>query len=156
MTSTKGVARSWRPTRGSHAGVAGLCGLALVAGLTGCTSNGSPDGRGDRPHEATGETTPEPFVTGACVDGTAAVVVEAGAPETVFTDACDTVSVIGTGGTVSLGTVRHLVVEGTKLAVVIDSVELVDFAGDDNTVSHAGTAPVVNENGTTGSVVTSR
>ena len=156
MTSTKGVARSWRPTRGSHAGIAGLCGLALVAGLTGCTSNGSPDGRGDRPHEATGETTPEPFVTGACVDGTAAVVVEAGAPETVFTDACDTVSVIGTGGTVSLGTVRHLVVEGTKLAVVIDSVELVDFAGDDNTVSHAGTAPVVNENGTTGSVVSSR
>jgi hypothetical protein len=32
----------------------------------------------------------------------------------------------------------------------------VDFAGDDNTVSHAGAEPVVNENGTTGSVVTSR
>lgn len=156
MTSMPRAARSWRPVRRNLAGALGLGGLALVAGLTGCTSNGSPDDRGDRPHETTGETTPEPFVSGVCVDGTAAVVVEAGAPETVFTEPCDTVSVIGTGGTVSLGTVRHLVVEGTKLAVVIDSVDLVDFAGDDNTVSHAGAEPVVNENGTTGSVVTTR
>lgn len=156
MTSMQGAARSWRPTRRNLAGVLGLCGLALVAGLTGCTSHGPADDRRGRPDETTGETTPEPFVSGVCVDGTAAVVVEAGAPETVFTEPCDTVSVIGTGGTVSLGTVRHLVVEGTELTVVVGSVDLVDFAGDDNTVSHTGAEPVVNENGTTGSVVTTR
>lgn len=149
-------APAWLPRQRLVAGGLVVSGLALGAGLTGCTSDGSPDGRGARPHETTSETTPEPFVPGVCVDGTAAVIVEAGAPETVFTEPCDTVSVIGAGGTVSLGTVRHLVIEGTKLTVVVDSVELVDFAGDDNTVSHTGGEPVINVNGTTGSVVTTR
>jgi len=126
----------------------------VLGALVGCTSADDEfDGRHDGDGTPRAEASPEPFVTGECLDGAAALVVDAEHPEVTFDEACETVSVIGTDGTVTLGAVGHLVVEGRGLTITAETVTAVDFAGDDNVLSHGGAAPTVTENGTTGNTV---
>jgi len=133
-----------------------LLGTVLVTGIAGCTitTDTSPDPIGSSTPLA--ESTTSPFVTETCVDGNASVVLDDETTDVVFTEACDSVDVIGSDGTVTLADVGHVVVEGTGITVTAGAVGTVDFAGDDNTLSHTGDAPVVGDAGTTGNTVTGR
>ena len=141
-------------------GLSALLGAVLVTGIAGCTSANSSDS--DATPDLTGSSTPlaesttSPFVTETCVDGNASVVLDDETTEVVFTEACDSVNVIGSDGIVTLADVGHIVVEGTGITVTAGAVGTIDFAGDGNTLSHTGDAPVVGDAGTTGNTVTAR
>lgn len=140
------------------AALTALLGAVLVTGVAGCTSATDTDGTPDATGSSTplAESTTSPFVTETCVDGNASVVLDDETTDVVFTEACDSVNVIGSDGTVTLADVGHVVVEGTGITVTADAVGTIDFAGDGNTLSHTGDAPVVNDAGTTGNTVTGR
>lgn len=127
-----------------------VLGAALVATLAGCSSS-SNDATSKTPAPT---VTAEAPVVNKCVDGNAVVTPTKDKPEITLTGACDTVSVVGTSGKVILGSVKHLVFEGTENSVTVDAVEKVDFGGNDNKVVHKGAAPTVNDKGTTGNTVT--
>ena len=78
--------------------------------------------------------------------------IEADSPVAVVDSDCDLVSVVGSGGTVELGTVGTLVVEGTGVTVSVDQVTTVRLAGDDDVVTHGGAAPTVEDAGERNSV----
>ncbi|TDT63034.1 DUF3060 domain-containing protein [Frigoribacterium sp. PhB116] len=140
------------------AALSALLGAVLLTGVAGCTNAASTDGTPDATGSSTrlAESTTSPFVTETCVDGNASVVLDDETTDVVFTEACDSVNVIGSDGTVTLADVGHVVVEGTGITVTADAVGTIDFAGDGNTLSHTGDAPVVNDAGTTGNTVTGR
>jgi hypothetical protein len=141
-----------------------VTGLALLAG---CTATTGPDdaapSSAETPRAAAAET-------GTCTDGfmlvdtgtgpDAALETDADADATTEADSpvavedadCDLVSVVGSGGTVELGTVGTLVVEGTGVAVSVDEVTTVRLAGDDDVVTHGGAAPTVEDAGERNSV----
>jgi hypothetical protein len=124
-------------------------GAGLIAALAGCTTSSSNDS----------SKTPSPTVTAAapvvnkCVDGEAVLTPTKDKPEITLTEACDTVSVVGTSGKITLGAVKHIVFEGNDNTVTVESIEKVDFGGNDNSLTHKGTAPAVNDKGTVGNSV---
>ncbi|NRD27878.1 DUF3060 domain-containing protein [Frigoribacterium sp. VKM Ac-2836] len=138
------------------AALAALVGATLASGVAGCTSNSDTTPDASDSSTPLAESTTSPFVTETCIDGNASVVLDEKTTDVTFSEACDSVDVIGSGGTVTLTDVNHLVVEGTGITVTAGSVGTVDFAGDGNTVSHTGAEPVVNDNGTADNTVTAR
>jgi len=127
---------------------------AAAASLVGCTS---ADDRAEAPPTPTASAASTAEAqTGACVDGEAVVVVDSDHRDADLADDCAAVSVVGSDGTVTLGDVDHLVVEGTGLRITVDAVGTVDYAGDGNTVSHSGPTPEVHENGTSENVTEAR
>lgn len=135
-------------------------GAGLIGALAGCTAATSTSTSTSTPTSAASHA-PAPAATpttpanvGTCIDGNAVVVTSKDTPAAKLTEACDTVNIVGTGGQVELGAVSHLVIEGTKNSVTIQSLKLVDFAGADNSIHYGGTTPTVNANGTTGNTVT--
>lgn len=138
-----------------------VTGLALLAG---CTATTGPDDAASSPSDTPRAAAAE---TGTCTDGfmlvdtgtgqddaletdsgpEAEATIEADSPVAVADSDCDLVSVVGSGGTVELGTVGTLVVEGTGVAVSVDEVTTVRLAGDDDVVTHGGAAPTVEDAG---------
>jgi len=137
---------------------AAVLALAVVALalLTGCTT-------ADQTDDATPTPTPtqtaaaDTAETGTCTDGFMLVDTDAedaaDAPVAVSSVDCELVSIVGSGGSVELGTVGTLVVEGTGVSVAVDQVTTVRLAGDDNTVTRAGEAPTTEDAGTGNAVV---
>lgn len=142
---------------------AAVLALAVVAlaVLVGCTTAGQTE-------EATTMPTPtaDTAETGTCTDGFMLVDMDVDADDADDADAdaddspvvvsdtdCDLVSIVGSGGTVRLGTVGTLVVEGTSVGVTVDQVATVRIAGADNVVTHGGDAPTTEDAGTGNSVV---
>lgn len=147
-----------------------VTGLAVLAGCTGTTG---PDDAAPSPSDTPRAAAAE---TGTCTDGFMLVdtgtgqdaaletdsgpvaetetetTIEADSPVAVADSDCDLVSVVGSGGTVELGTVGTLVVEGTGVAVSVDEVTTVRLAGDDDVVTHGGAAPTVEDAGERNSV----
>ena len=140
-----------------------VTGLAVLAG---CTATTGPDDDAPSPTDTPRAAAAE---TGTCTDGFMLVdtgtgpdaaletdsgpetetetTIEADSPVAVVDSDCDLVSVVGSGGTVELGTVGTLVVEGTGVAVSVDQVTTVRLAGDDDVVTHGGAAPTVEDAG---------
>lgn len=115
-------------------------GIALVAlALTGCTSDEAD----------TSTTTPTPTSsateiekpTGECIDGIATFVDND--TEYELPDGCETVDIIGSGNTITLGEVGHLILESNDNTIDVDAVEEVTNLSFGNTVSHGGDAPEV-------------
>ena len=143
-----------------------VTGLAVLAG---CTATTGPDDAAPSPSDTPRAAAAE---TGTCFDGFMLVdtgtgqdaaletdsgpetetTIEADSPVAVVDSDCDLVSVVGSGGTVELGTVGTLVVEGTGVAVSVDEVTTVRLAGDDDVVTHGGAAPTVEDAGERNSV----
>lgn len=151
------TARAARRRPAAAALALAVTGLAVLAGCTGTTG---PD---DAAPSAT-ETPRAAAETGTCTDGFMLVDTGTGQDDALETDSgpeaeaeaeativadsdCDLVSVVGSGGTVELGTVGTLVVEGTGVAVSVDEVTTVRLAGDDDVVTHGGAAPTVEDAG---------
>lgn len=146
-------------------------GAGLIAALAGCTTStpsGTPSSSSTASSTATaGPTTgagatatpdaklptPKAPVVNKCVDGNAVLTPTADKPAITLTEACDTVSVVGVKGQITLGAVKHLVLEGTDNTVTVDSVTKVDFGGNDNTITHGGAAPTVTTGTTVGNTV---
>jgi hypothetical protein len=126
--------------------LAGVLGLALA----GCTSSDA-----DRV-----EPSPTPTTTQAaapddqCVDGVAFMDLTDGG-EKELADGCETVVVIGEGGTLTLGPVTTLSLMGNGTTIEADTVTRVELGGNDNTVTHTGDAPEQVGDGT-GNTVTAR
>ena len=133
---------------------AAVLALAVVALtlLTGCTTADQTDDATPTPTR-----TAEAAETGTCTDGFMLVDTDAedaaDAPVAVSSVDCELVSIVGSGGSVELGTVGTLVVEGTGVSVAVDQVTTVRLAGDDNTVTRAGEAPTTEDAGTGNAVV---
>ena len=122
---------------------AALGSVLLVAGLAACTVDVSDDPATPTP-EASAASTQDQLQaeqqdpTGACIDGQAVV---AATDETVsFPEGCATVSILGTGATIELGPVEHLVIENDGNTVTAESVAQIDSIGHDNTVAYGGDA----------------
>ena len=145
-------------TRLRTATLAALLSATLVSGIAGCTSAHDSDTTPDATGSSTplAESTTSPFITETCIDGNASVVLDEKTTDVTFSEACDAVNVIGSGGTVTLADVGHLVIEGTGITVTAGTLGTIDFAGDGNTVSHTGPEPVVNDNDTADNTVTTR
>lgn len=127
--------------------LAAALGLALV----GCTS---PDA--DRA-EPTPDPTPSTQVAAPddeCVDGVAFMDLTDGVDKEL-PDGCETVVVIGEGGSLTLGPVTTLSLMGNGTTVEADTVTRVELGGDDNVVTHTGDAPEQVGDGT-GNTVTAR
>lgn len=122
----------------------------IAAALAGCTS-ASNDATTKSPTPTVTATAPP---VNKCVDGAAVLTPTKDKPEITLAEACDTVSVVGTSGKITLGPVKHLVFEGNENTVTVESVEKVDFGGNDNKLTHKGAAPTVNDKGTVGNTVT--
>jgi len=123
-------------------------GAGLAAALAGCTHT-DPETQGETPSPTPTSTAAAQAPTLSCDDGFLLVdadQVERGTPIEV-TEPCATVSVVGTAGTVTLGDVEQLVLEGDALNVVVDSVTRIAFAGDDDTVQYGGDSPEIDDQG---------
>jgi hypothetical protein len=162
------TARAARRRPAAEALALAVTGLALLAG---CTSTAGPDDAAPSPSDTPRAAAAE---TGTCTDGfmlvdtgtgqdagletdsgpeaDAEATIEASSPVAVVDSDCDLVSVVGSGGTVELGTVGTLVVEGTGVTVSVDEVTTVRLAGDDDVVTHGGAAPSVEDAGERNSV----
>lgn len=129
----------------------------VLVTLTGCTSTATAtpgptsgaSGASAAP-SSTSTARATPADVGTCVDGNAVVVTRPKASVVRLDGSCATVSVVGTGGTVELGAVEHLVIEGAKNAVSVASVGTIDFAADTNHVTYGGAAPTIHDAGTVG------
>lgn len=116
-----------------------LSAAAVLVALSGCT--------GDEADTST--TTPTPTSsatgiekpTGECIDGIATFVDDD--TEYELPDGCETVDIIGSGNTITLGEVGHLILESNDNTVDVDAVEKVTNLSFGNTVSHGGDAPEV-------------
>lgn len=131
----------------------------LIGGLAGCTGSGdTTTAKTPKPTATSTEKLPKPLkpVVNKCVDGQATIVLTQSTRTVTLSDACDEVSVVGAGGTVTLAAVKHLVIEGDNNKVNTESLEKVDFGGSDNTITYTGAAPTVNTYKTTGNTVTAR
>ncbi|GAA0965152.1 DUF3060 domain-containing protein [Frigoribacterium faeni] len=119
-------------------------GLALAAlALTGCTSS-EADTSKPTPTPASSESasaTDFPKPTGECIDGVATFVDND--TEFALPDGCETVDIIGSGNTITLGDVTHLILESNDNTIDVDSVESVTNLSFGNTVRHGGDAPDV-------------
>lgn len=122
---------------------------ALGLALTGCTSSVDPD---ETPTST--PTTQAAAPDDQCVDGVAFMDLTDGG-EKELADGCETVVVIGEGGTLSLGPVTTLSLMGNGTTVEADTVTRVELGGNDNTVTHTGAAPEQVGDGT-GNTVTAR
>jgi len=79
---------------------------------------------------------------GECVDGFAQLSAADG-PSTL--DDCPSVSILGSGADITLGTVETLTIEGDDNTVTAGDVESVLWSGTGNTLSHTGADPDVTD-----------
>ncbi|MDY0947163.1 hypothetical protein SOM11_14295 [Frigoribacterium sp. CFBP9039] len=119
-------------------------GIAFAAlALTGCTS-GTTEADEATPTPAFSETasaTDFPKPTGECIDGIATFVDND--TEYELPDGCETVDIIGSGNTITLGPVTNLILESDGNTVDVESVETINNLSFGNTVTHGGDAPEV-------------
>ena len=119
-------------------------GIAFAAlALTGCTS-GTTEADEATPTPASSETasaTDFPKPTGECIDGIATFVDND--TEYELPDGCETVDIIGSGNTITLGPVTNLILESDGNTVDVESVETINNLSFGNTVTHGGDAPEV-------------
>ena len=119
-------------------------GIAFAAlALTGCTS-GTTEADEATPTPASSETTAAtdfPKPTGECIDGIATFVDND--TEYELPDGCETVDIIGSGNTITLGPVTNLILESDGNTVDVESVETINNLSFGNTVTHGGDAPEV-------------
>jgi len=132
----------------------------LVAALAGCTAGSTTAGSTKAPTaSATTDAklpTPAAPVVNKCVNGNAVLTPTEKKPTITLAEACDTVSIVGVKGQITLGAVKHLVFEGEGNTVTVESVTKVDFGGNDNTLTHSGAAPQVATGTTVGNTVTAK
>ncbi|NRD27877.1 DUF3060 domain-containing protein [Frigoribacterium sp. VKM Ac-2836] len=123
---------------------AALSAVAAIFLMSACSSTET-----DRTPSPTASDTVDAATVGTCDDGF--MLIDLGSTDDAAppldTSSCDLVSIVGTSGTVVLDEVGTLVIEGTDVTVSVRDVESVQLAGDHDTVTHAGPAPTVDDQG---------
>lgn len=130
MTSTTNLLRS------------AFVGTALVALLAGCTSDGDAAPTASPTTTATAQAeVGQP--DNECVDDIAYLQFTETDTELSLPEGCNTVIVLGDGGTATVGPVGDLALMGNGNSITVESVERIDFTGNDNMVTHGGDAPEI-------------
>lgn len=131
-----------------HPLAAAALAVAAIATLAGCTSTVSAETAGRTPGASPTSTAPQ-AVTMKCVDGF--MLIDADTLErkklTKVTEACATVSVVGSNATLELAGADRLVIEGNSIDATVAKITSVAFAGNDNTVRPTGAAPTIDDKG---------
>ncbi|MBF4575769.1 DUF3060 domain-containing protein [Frondihabitans sp. VKM Ac-2883] len=116
--------------------------ICVTAGLTGCTASATTsDGT---PEPTTSSTKPAAATSDRyndkCVEGIAHINVDKTKKKTLKGD-CDTVWILGDGGTVDLDNVKSIGILGKGNTIDVTSVNTIDATGDNNTINHRGPSP---------------
>lgn len=136
---------------------AALGALVITGALAGCTANSNtstktpapstsqtagPSGNATAKADSKLETekklqAEQENPTGACIDGQAVV---NSTDKKITVGDCKTISILGSGATVTLGTVEHLIIENNKNTITAKSIAAIDSIGHDNTITYGGTS----------------